>query len=82
MVSPIEMIAWFDKEGKINPIRFKVLEGDENQVIKIDKVLSRDAEKLAGCLMWRFVCLSVIDGVEKRYSIKYDMGNNRWILFL
>ena len=79
----IQMIAWFDEKGKINPIKFKYNnEDEENKVIFINKILNRNLEKLAGNLMWKFTCSSVIDGVECIYNIKYDLINGRWILFI
>lgn len=81
MAKKIEMIAWFDKEGKINPIKFKYLDEEREKVIKIDKVMYREMEKLAGSVMWRFACSSIIGDTEVSYSIKYDISNNKWVLF-
>ncbi|MFW2487882.1 hypothetical protein ACN077_04805 [Clostridium chromiireducens] len=35
----IEMIAYFRKDGKINPIRFRIEEEIKCQVIKIGKII-------------------------------------------
>ncbi|MCR1949959.1 hypothetical protein NSA50_02660 [Clostridium sp. DSM 100503] len=80
IAKPIQMIAWFNEDGSINPIRFKVLE-EESKVIKIEKVLKREKEKLSGKVMEKFVCSSCIDGIEKIFEIKYDATNYKWILF-
>lgn len=80
IVKPIQMIAWFNEDGSINPIRFKVLE-EESKVIKIEKVLKREKEKLSGKVMEKFVCSSCINGIEKIFEIKYDATNYKWILF-
>jgi len=42
----IEMIAYFKKDGKINPIKFRIEEDNKYQVIKIGKIISTDLEKL------------------------------------
>lgn len=79
----IQMIAWFDSEGKINPVKFKYeSEGEDTKVIYINKILNREFEKLAGNPMWKFTCSSIVDGVENNYSIKYDLLSSRWILFV
>ena len=78
IAKPIQMIAWFNKDGSINPIRFKIDE-EESKVIKIDRILKRDKEKLAGNVMEKFVCSSCIDGIE--FEIKYDVTKYKWILF-
>lgn len=78
----IQMIAWFDSDGKINPVKFKYEEEDEDtKIICINKIINRDFEKLAGNPMWKFNCSSVIDGVESNYIIKYDVLSSRWLLF-
>ncbi|MPN20038.1 hypothetical protein SDC9_167414 [bioreactor metagenome] len=38
VAKPISMVAWFEPDGGIHPVRFKVNE-DENIVIKFDRVL-------------------------------------------
>lgn len=80
VAKPIQMIAWFNKDGSINPIRFK-LEEDGDKVIKVDRVLKAEQERLAGCIMEKFTCSSVINGVEKIFELKYDSKSYKWILF-
>lgn len=80
IAKPIQMIAWFNKEGSINPIRFKV-EEDGEKVIKVDRVLKSEQERLAGSIMEKFTCTSIINGVEKIFEVKYDSKSYKWILF-
>jgi hypothetical protein len=45
----IEMVAWFNIKGMPKPVRFRIENEDESyRVIKIDKVVTMDKEKLAG----------------------------------
>lgn len=79
---PIEMVSWTDTKGNINPVRFKITNEDEtNSVVKIDRVICVDKEKLAGNNMLVYKCQSVISGVERLYELKYELGTCRWILF-
>jgi hypothetical protein len=79
---PIEMIAWTDEKGNINPIRFKITKEDgSNSVVKIDKVITKETEKLAGNLMLVFKCQSVVNGADKLYEIKYELSTCKWMLF-
>lgn len=80
IAKPIQMIAWFNKDGSINPIRFKV-EEDGEKVIKVDRVLKSEQERLAGSIMEKFTCTSIINGVEKIFEVKYDSKSYKWILF-
>ena len=77
----IDMIAYFKKDGKINPIKFRIEEEDKCQVIKIEKIISTDLEKLCGNRMWVFTCSAVIDGMEKVFELKYDVEGCSWVLF-
>ena len=77
----IDMIACFKKDGNINPIKFRIEEEDKCQVIKIEKIISTDLEKLCGNRMWVFTCSAVVDGVEKVFELKYDLEGCRWILY-
>lgn len=80
VAKPIQMIAWFNEDGSISPIRFK-LEEDGSKVINISNILKREKEKLAGNIMEKFTCTSSINGVEKIFEVKYDAKSYKWILF-
>jgi len=56
---PIKMVCWADKEGVTTPVRFKVTtEDNEEKVIKIHRIISRDMERLAGNRMHIYDCIS------------------------
>ena len=79
---PIEMVvSWTDTKGNINPVRFKITNEDEtNSVIRIDRVICVDKEKLAGNNMLVYKCQSVISGVKRLYELKYELGTCLTIL--
>ncbi|WP_242981718.1 hypothetical protein [Alkalibaculum bacchi] len=77
----IEMIAWFKKMDMPIPIKFRFLQGDQRQVVKIDRILQADEEKLAGNRMYIYRCQSVIKNEEKIYELKYEVDKCRWYLF-
>ena len=82
VAKPIDMVAWFDKKGVPNPVRFKVDgEGGESIVIKIDKIITRDKEKLAGNPMLIFNCQGCVNGTQKLFEIKYELSTCKWILY-
>ncbi|HEY5563647.1 MAG TPA: hypothetical protein VIK72_18145 [Clostridiaceae bacterium] len=79
---PIEMISYTDNRGNIKPIRFRLqLDNEPMQVIKIDKVIVKDTEKFAGNIMIVYKCQSLIENIEKRYELKYEVGTCKWMLF-
>ena len=82
VAKPIEVISWTDLNGNMNPIRFKITKEDESSsVVKINKVISMDKEKLAGNIMLVFKCQSVINEIERLYEIKYELSTCKWMLF-
>ncbi|WP_291579889.1 hypothetical protein [Clostridium sp. UBA6640] len=80
VAQPIDMVAWFDSDGEIHPVKFRVV-NETTEVVKINKVIYREKEKLAGNLMIIFRCQSNINNREKIYEIKYDLNSCKWILF-
>ena len=82
VAKPIEVLSVMDTKSNITPLRFKMETEDESyRVIKIDKVIDRTQERLAGNYMMVFNCQSLIENIEKRYEIKYEFATCKWILF-
>ncbi|MDP4127607.1 MAG: hypothetical protein Q8912_11765 [Bacillota bacterium] len=81
LMQPIEMIAWFTREGIPNPIRYRLTSGnDSHVVVKVDHVVTRSEEKLAGNRMLIFRCQSEINGLIKQYELKYELNTCKWYL--
>lgn len=82
LAKPIEVISYTDSKGDVRPLRFKLQMEDETiKVIKVDKVIVKETEKLAGNHMIVFKCQSLIDDVQKQFEIKYELNTCKWILY-
>jgi len=82
LMQPIEMIAWFTIEGIPNPIRYKLTSDDASSiVVKIDRIVTRSEEKLAGNRMFIFRCQSEVDGLLKLFELKYELSTCKWYLY-
>lgn len=82
IAKPIHMIAWHKPDGKIKPIKFKIdNEKDKDIVVKVDKICSFEIEKTAGNIMYKYICQSVIQNIERKYELKYEIDKSKWILF-
>lgn len=82
IAKPIEMIAWFNNDGNINPIKFRLKNEYNNyQVIKINKIIKKEKEKLAGNPMILFTCSGIINSTEKIFELKYEINSGKWMLF-
>lgn len=82
IAKPIQMISWTDEKGNIHPIRFRISNEDESSsVIRVDKIVYKDKEKLAGNPMLIYRCQSVIKGTERIFELKYELSTCKWILW-
>lgn len=82
LMKPIEMIAWFTTNKKPIPLRYRIM--DENntfRVIKVDRVLFAEEEKLAGNRMILYRCESKINNLNRIYELKYEIDSCKWFLY-
>jgi hypothetical protein len=79
----IDVIAWFDNEGNITPLKFKLPSEGETEAIsvKIDQVVHKTMERFAGNTMIVFECQSMINDVLRRYQVKYEVEKQKWFLY-
>ncbi|MCB2290593.1 hypothetical protein LGK97_12525 [Clostridium sp. CS001] len=78
----IEVVSYTDDKGDIRPLRFRIQNEDQTtKVVKIDKVITKETEKLAGNYMLVFKCQSLIDNIQRLFEIKYELQTCKWMLF-
>lgn len=80
------MIAAFlqgnSPDGYPRPLRFRLENDDKSfSVVKVDRIIQKSMEKLAGNNMMVFRCQSMINGQEMLYELKYEIRTCKWILF-
>lgn len=79
---PVEVISWFDYEGHMTPIRFRIVgSNDVEEVYKVQRIVEKSFEKPAGNPMWVFTCVCFEAGVQRLFVLKYELSTCRWILF-
>ncbi len=82
LMKPIDMIAWFTKDGVPNPLKYRIQgEGKENITVSVERIITREEEKLAGNRMFVFKCQSLIEGIEKPFELKYELNTCKWYLY-
>lgn len=65
IAKPVEMFAWYERDGTLNPVQFKITNKDGSEsLIKIDKVIKRSKEWLAGNGILIYNSIGVV--VDKR----------------
>ena len=77
----VEMIAWFKKPEIPIPIKFMIYDKYEKKIIKVNKIIHTEEEKLAGNKMYIYRCQSLIKNQEIIYELKYEVSHCRWYLF-
>ena len=76
------MIAWFTKDGYPIPLRYRLTDEDEeNVVIKVDKILFKEEQKIAGNRMILYRCESIINNTLRVFELKYEISTCKWFLF-
>jgi hypothetical protein len=80
---PIEMIACFSKDGIPHPLKFKMSPNLASTpvIVKVDMIIHRESEKIAGNAMYAFRCQSLIDDAIKIYELKYELSTCKWFLY-
>ncbi|MBK5251329.1 MAG: hypothetical protein JJE29_01635 [Peptostreptococcaceae bacterium] len=80
---PIEMIACFSEKGIPYPLKFKMSEDSDHPpiIIKVDIIIHRESEKMAGNAMYIFRCQSLIDDELRVYELKYELSTCKWFLY-
>jgi len=82
LMKPIRMICFFEENGIPNPIKFQYRDEEKKYItVKVDNIVNRDEEKLAGNRMFIFKCQSEDGDVIKIYELKYEINTCKWFLF-
>jgi len=82
LMKPIKMISMNQEDGIITPIRFQMKDtADAYTTVKIDNIVLRSEEKLAGNRMFIFRCQSEIQGALQVYELKYELLSCKWYLY-
>ena len=82
LAKEIKMIALFEKDGKAEPIRFKITDDNGEEItIKVEKITSVTETKVAGISSIIYCCQSEISNVIKQYEIKYRINEHKWELY-
>ncbi|QAA32982.1 hypothetical protein [Clostridium manihotivorum] len=77
----IEMVAAFNKDGKVIPVRFRVFSEDESYtVFTVNKILRVDEAKSNMENVILFNCKSTINNIEKDIELKYIKDTCMWYL--
>ncbi len=82
LMKPIEMIAWFSEDKHPIPLRYRIdSEDGDKVVIKIDRILYSQDEKLVGNKIISYQCEGQVNNLHKVFQIKYDISSCKWYVY-
>jgi len=78
----IRMISVTEEDGVLTPLKFQLKSKDEGRItVKVDNVILRNEEKLAGNKMLIYRCQSQINGMLRIFELKYEVSTCKWYLY-
>ena len=79
---PIDAIVVFKGSEKPLPYKFRYTDKDGNSMdVRVGRILIAEKQKIAGRNMFLYDCQSDIEGMQRRYQIKYYVDDQRWELY-
>lgn len=81
-MKPVKMISVSEEDGFVTPIKFQMKNEEKEYItVKIDSIVLREEEKLAGNRMLIFRCQSNFSGLVKVFELKYELNSMKWYLY-
>jgi len=78
----VKMLSVTEENGMQTPLKFQLKNEDGGRItVKVDNVIFRNEEKLAGNKMLVYRCQSQINGVLKVFELKYEVSTCKWYLY-
>lgn len=81
LMKNVDMISISTKDGLITPLKFRMEDNrGDSVVVKIDRILQRTEQRIAGNRMLVFKVQSYIWDMEKVYEMKYEIAACKWYI--
>lgn len=81
LMKSVDMICVNSRDGAVTPIKFRFWEDDRPRVIRIDRIISKKEDKIAGNRMITFTVQSTLNGIEQIFEMKYEILALKWYLY-
>lgn len=80
VMKPIEIITTHNQQGIITPVKFKVPGSEPVRIVRVDSVIERKSEKIAGNPMQVFLCQTCMADRVIQFELKYEINTLKWYL--
>lgn len=78
---PCECVTLTSPEGMIRPLRIRIEENDEQQVIVIDRILKTEEIINGRDKTIKYYCEVIVNERKQIIELMYELKNTRWILY-
>lgn len=79
---PIDMISMCSADGKIQPLRFRMEDGDHRLLrIDITEVISSKSVQYVGIEAQIFLCRADVSGSQWLFELKYTIRTHSWCFY-
>lgn len=78
---PVDVISLCSSEGQIQPLRLRVMDGQEQPIrVDIQEIVSVKEITYVGVEAQVFLCRATVWGKEWLFQLKYSIRNHSWQL--
>lgn len=82
LLKPVEVVASFTPEGRISPIRFRVITEETGyETIYISTISRRRRERTGKSFIDIYTCTGQVMGKEKLLELKHEIATGEWSLY-
>lgn len=82
ILTPIEVVAVFSREGRISPLRFRIILDESGyQTIIIDKITRRRRERIGKSYIDIYTCTGIVSGTVRHFELKHEITTGEWALY-
>jgi hypothetical protein len=72
------MIAMFPVKGNPVPIKFRFANNENEEIVKVDKILETDGTIFYGGSAITYKCKSLVNEMIKDYEVMYKVPEHKW----
>lgn len=82
LLTPIEVVATFTQDGRISPLRFRILRPDDgNETIFINQVTRRQRQRIGKTLIDIYTCRGTVHDSDRIFELKHEIHSGKWSLY-
>ncbi|WFF71672.1 hypothetical protein [Proteiniclasticum sp. QWL-01] len=82
LLIPIEVVATFSRDGRITPLRFRVILSDAGyETIMVDQISRRRRERSGNSFIDIYTCSGPVQEQIRMFELKYEISTGEWFLY-